>query len=355
MEFAIGENREMKLAIELGRPDPTNLSINVEWVQLAERLGVEMAFSAEAWWSDAVTPLAYLADKTERIKLATGIMQVTARTPAMTAMTALTLHDLTGGRFVLGLGASGPQVVEGLHGVRYKMPLTRLRETVEICRMIFAGEKVRYDGKIFQLPLPDSEGKAIGIQHEPATLPIYLATLGPNALKYTGASANGWLGTSFSPDHPQAHLDYLKAGVDEAGRRFSDIDLCVSVRVEIGDDVEAMIERRKHGVAFNMGGMGSASTNFYNDAFKRAGYEDDARAIQSLWLNGKRDEAAQRVPDAMVTKFQALGTREMVTERLAKYKDVGVTTLKLGLDSAGPIGPKRFELLENIADLVSRL
>lgn len=345
----------MKLAIELGRPDPANLSINVEWVQLAERLGVDMAFSAEAWWSDAVTPLAYLADKTERIKLATGIMQVTARTPAMTAMTALTLHDLTGGRFVLGLGASGPQVVEGLHGVRYKMPLTRLRETVDICRMIFAGEKVRYNGRVFQLPLPDSEGKAIGIQHEPTTLPIYLATLGPNALKYTGESANGWLGTSFSPDHPQAHLDYLKAGADATDRQLSDIDLCVSVRVEIGDNVEAMIEQRKHGVAFNMGGMGSASTNFYNDAFKRAGYEDDARAIQSLWLDGKREEAAKRVPDAMVTEFQALGTREMVTERLEKYKAVGVTTLKLGLDSAGPIGPKRFELLENIVDLVNRL
>lgn len=345
----------MKLAIELGRPEPHNLGLTVEWVQLAERLGVDMAFSAEAWWSDAVTPLAYLADKTERIKLGTGIMQVTARTPAMTAMTALTLHDLSGGRFVLGLGASGPQVVEGLHGVRYKMPLTRLRETVEICRMIFAGEKVRYDGKVFQLPLPNSEGKAIGIAHEPTDIPIYLATLGPNALKFTGAAANGWLGTSFSPDHPAAHMDYLQAGAEESGRPLSEIDLCVSVRVEIGDNVEEMIERRKQGVAFNMGGMGSAETNFYNDAFKRAGYAEDAVAIQSLWIDGKRDAAAQRVPDAMVTEFQALGTREMVRERLRKYRDVGVTTLKLGLDSAGPIGPARFELLENIVDLVESL
>lgn len=345
----------MKLAIELGRPEPANLQLCVEWVQLAERLGIDMAFSAEAWWSDAVTPLAYLADKTERIKLATGIMQVTARTPAMAAMTALTLHDLTNGRFVLGLGASGPQVVEGLHGVRYKMPLTRLRETVEICRMIFAGEKVKYDGKVFQLPLPDSEGKAIGIAHEPAEIPIYLATLGPNALRFTGASANGWLGTSFSPDHPEAHFDYLQAGADDSGRPLKEVDLCVSVRVEIGDDVDEMIAKRKQGVAFNMGGMGSAKTNFYNDAFKRAGYEEDARAIQSLWIAGKRDDAAKRVPDAMVTEFQALGTREMVQERLRKYRDVGVTTIKLGLDSAGPIGPQRYELLENIVDLVEGL
>jgi len=345
----------MKLAIEIGSTQPDTLALTTEWVQLAEKLGVDMAFSAEAWWSDAVTPLAFLADKTEHIKLATGIMQMTARTPAMTAMTALTLHDLTGGRFVLGLGASGPQVVEGLHGVRYTTPLSRLRETVEICRMIFAGEKVRYEGKVFQLPLPDSEGKPIRIAHEPVDIPIYLATLGPNSLRYTGAAANGWLGTSFSPDHPNAHLDYLQAGAESAGRTLQSLDLCVSVRVEIGEDVDAMISRRKKGVAFNMGGMGSEQTNFYNDAFKRAGFEEDAKAIQSLWIAGKREQAAERVPAAMITEFQALGTRDMVQERLRKYRDVGVTTLKLGLDSAGPIGPKRFELLENIVDLVEGL
>ena len=345
----------MKLAIEIGGLEPENLAKTVEWVQIAERLGIDTAFSAEAWWSDAATPLAFLADKTERIKLGTGIMQVTARTPAMAAMTALTLSDLSGGRFILGLGASGPQVVEGLHGVRYTTPLTRLRETVEICRMIFRGEKVSYDGKVFQLPLPDSEGKAIKIAHEPVDIPIYLATLGPNALRYTGAAADGWLGTSFSPDHPSAHMDYLQKGADEAERDLSEVNLCVSVRVEIGDDVEGMIERRKQAVAFNMGGMGSATTNFYNDAFKRAGYEEDARAIQALWLDGKREEAAKRVPDPMVTEFQALGTREMVAERLRKYKAVGINTLKLGLDSAGPIGPARYELLENIVDIVENL
>jgi F420-dependent oxidoreductase-like protein len=273
----------------------------------------------------------------------------------MTAMSALTLHDLTGGRFVLGLGASGPQVVEGLHGVRYHPPLTRLRETVEICRMIFAGEKARYDGKVFQLPLPDSEGKAIRIDHEPVHIPIYLATLGPNSLRYTGEAADGWLGTSFSPDHPDAHMSYLREGAQRGDRSIDELDLCVSVRVEIGDDVEAMIKRRKPAVAFNMGGMGSAETNFYNDAFKRAGYEEDARAIQTLWLDGKRDAAAERVPAAMITEFQAIGTRDMVAQRLRKYRDAGVTTLKLGLDSAGPIGPARYELLENIVDIAKSL
>lgn len=344
----------MKLAIEIGPARADNLALITAWVQHAERLGVSLAFSAEAWWSDAATILSYLAGRTERIGLATGIMQVTARVPAMTAMTALSLHDISGGRFVLGLGASGPQVVEGLHGVAYEAPLARLRETVEICRMVFAGDKVRYDGRVFQLPLPGGEGKAIRIAHDPVDIPIYLATLGPKALEYTGAAANGWLGTSFSPDHPQAHLSYLDAGMTRAGRTRSDLDLCVSVRIELGDNVDEMIERRRKGVAFNMGGMGSATTNFYNDAFCRAGYEADARAIQSLWLAGKRDQAAQRVPDAMITEFQAIGTRDMVRERLQRYRDAGVTTIKLGLDSA-EMGAPRFELLENIVDLVEGL
>lgn len=343
----------MKLAIEIG-PATGDLARLTQWVQHAERLGVSMAFSAEAWWSDAATVLAYLAAQTERIRLATGIMQITARVPAMTAMTALTLHDLSAGRFVLGLGASGPQVVEGLHGIAFDRPLRRMQETVEICRTVFAGERVRYDGKVFKLPLPGGEGKAIRIDHEPVDIPIYLATLGPKALAYTGAAANGWLGTSFSPDHPEAHLPYLLAGAQQSGRSLSELDLCVSVRIEIGENVEDMIERRRSGVAFNMGGMGSATTNFYNDAFCRAGFEEDAKAIQSLWLAGKRDEAAHRVPDAMVTEFQAIGTRDMVRDRLRRYRDAGVTTLKLGLDSAKP-GAARFELLENIVELVEGL
>jgi F420-dependent oxidoreductase-like protein len=340
----------LQLAIEIGRVRPGQLDLMTEWVQHAERVGVAMAFSAEAWWSDAATPLAYLASQTSRIRLATGIMQMTARTPAMAAMTALTLHDMTGGRFALGLGASGPQVVEGLHGVPYTKPLTRLRETVEICRQIFAGQKVEYQGKTIQLPLPDSQGKALRIDHEPAGIPIYLATLGPNALRYTGEAANGWLGTTFSPDHADAHLAFIREGAAKAGRSTRDLDLCVSARVEIGEDVEGMIARRKPAVAFNMGGMGSAETNFYNAAMQRAGFAEDAQAIQALWLDRKREEAAARVPDAMVTEFQILGTPAMVRERLVKYRDAGVTTLKLGLDST-PLGPERFALLEQIADM----
>ena len=343
----------MKIAIEIPALRPDTLKLTVDWVQHAEKLGCSIAFAAEAWWSDSVTPLAYLADKTTSIMLATGIMQTTARTPAMTAMTALTLHDITGGRFVLGLGASGPQVVEGLHGVRYNPALSRLRDTVNICRMIFRGEKVRYEGKAITLPLPNSEGKAIRISHDPIDLPIYLATLGPKSLEYTGEVANGWLGTSFSPDHPEAHLSFIESGALKNGRTLRDIDLCVSARVEIGDDLDAMIDKRRAAVAFNMGGMGSADTNFYNDAFKRAGYAEEASIIQALWLAGKRDEAAKRVPDAMITEFQLLGPKDQVKSRIQRYKEAGVTTLKLGLDGAGPLGRGRFELLEEIVDLVT--
>ena len=343
----------MKIAIEIPALRPDTLKLTVDWVQHAEKLGCSIAFAAEAWWSDSVTPLAYLADKTTCIMLATGIMQTTARTPAMTAMTALTLHDLTRGRFVLGLGASGPQVVEGLHGVKYNPALSRLRDTVNICRMIFRGEKVRYEGKAITLPLPNGEGKAIRISHDPIDLPIYLATLGPNSLEYTGEVANGWLGTSFSPDHPEAHLSFIESGALKNGRTLRDIDLCVSARVEIGDDLDAMIDKRRAAVAFNMGGMGSADTNFYNDAFKRAGYAEEASIIQALWLAGKRDEAAKRVPDAMITEFQLLGPKDQVKSRIQRYKEAGVTTLKLGLDGAGPLGRGRFELLEEIVDLVT--
>lgn len=344
----------MRLAIEIGRMNAANKNWASDWVRHAEGLGVDMAFSSEAWWSDSVTGLGYLAGRTERITLATGIMQVGVRSAAMTAMTALTLHDLSDGRFALGLGASGPQVIEGMHGVSYRKPLTRLRETVEVCRMVFAGEKIRYDGDVLQLPLPGGEGKAIRVDHEPVHIPIYLATLGPNALRYTGAAADGWLGTSFSPNRPGAHFDYLKAGAEQAGRSLDAVDLGVSVRIEIGDDVEGMIAKRKAGVAFNMGGMGSATTNFYNDAFKRAGFAEDALAIQAHWLKGEREAAAARVPDAMVTDFQAIGTREMVRERLALYRDAGVTMLKLGLDAVPP-GPERLAHLEDVVDLVRTL
>ena len=342
----------MNVAIEIPKVTAAELGTLREWVRLGERLGVEMAFAAEAWWSDAVTPLAYLAAHTERIRLGTGIMQVTARTPAMTAMTALTLQDLSGGRFILGLGASGPQVVEGLHGVPFNPALTRLKETVAICRKIFAGEKVIFEGKTLTLPRPGGQGKALRIDHEPASIPIYLATLGPKALAYTGAEADGWLGTSFSPDYPGAHFAHLKAGAQATGRSLQDLDCCVSARVSFGDDLEALLDARRPGVAFTLGAMGSGETNFYGEAFHRAGFEAISREIQGRWRAGDRKGAAALVPDEMITGFQLVGSDEQIKTRLARYRAAGVTTLKLGLDSAGPLGSARFEALERFMALL---
>jgi len=344
----------LRLAVEIGKYLRGGLEDVRLFIQGADALGVDTAWAGESWGQDGPTVLAYLAGQTKRIRLGAGIMQVSARVPAMTAMTALSLNALSEGRFVLGLGVSGPQVVEGLHGTSYRKPLTRLRETVAICRAAFAGERLEHAGDAFTLPLPGGEGKALRLDHEPADIPIYLATLGPRALRYTGEVADGWLGTSFSPDCPDAHLSYLRRGAERAGRSLGEMDIAVSVRVEIGDDVDAMIARRKPAVAFSLGGMGSAATNFYNAAYRRAGFEDAAAAVQALWIAGKRDAAARRVPDAMVMQFQALGTPAMVRARFRKYRDIGVTTLKLGLDGASH-GRPRLELLEKIADLVDGL
>ena len=343
----------MRIAIGVGGYARGDVKGAVELVQAADRLGVDSVWSAEAWGQDAITSLAFLAAKTERIKLGTGIMQISARVPSMTAMTALSLNELSEGRFLLGLGASGPQVVEGLHGVSYAQPLGRLKETVAICRKAFAGEKLVFDGKHFQLPRPGGEGKALRLDHPPAPIPIYLATLGPKALEYTGAAADGWLGTSFSPDYADAHLAYLRKGAEAAGRTLADLDLQAAVAVGIGDDVEAMIDRRRAGVAFQMGAMGSAQTNFYNAAFQRAGFEDDAKAIQKLWIDGKRDAAAARVPDAMITRFQAVGTAAMVRERFERYLAVGINCLNVrveGKDFRSQIGG-----VEQVMDIVKGL
>ncbi len=343
----------MKVAIGVGGYARGDISGAVSFVQEAEKLGVDSVWSAEAWGQDAVTSLAYLAAVTERIRLGTGIMQISARAPSMTAMTALSLQALSNGRFLLGLGASGPQVVEGLHGSAYAAPLTRLKETVDICRMAFRGEKLVYCGQYHELPRPGGEGKALRLDHPPTEIPIYLATLGPKALEYTGRHADGWLGTSFSPNHADAHLAYIRKGAAETGRDLSELDLQVSCSLVIGDNVDEIIAARKPGVAFQMGAMGSAHTNFYNEAFQRAGFADDALAVQRLWLDGQREQAVKRVTDDMVTQFQAVGTADMVRARLRLYKAAGITTLGVRLDGYAP--EDRLAGLEQIMDLVAQL
>ncbi len=323
----------------------------VSYVQEAEKLGVDTVWSAEAWGQDSITPLAYLAAKTERIRLGTGIMQISARVPAMTAMTALTLAALSDDRFILGLGASGPQVVEGLHGRPFKAPLTRLQETVDIIRLAFAGEKLEYHGKYHELPLPGGEGKALRLaQPGNDRIPIYFATLGPKTLEYTGAAADGWLGTSFTPEHAEAHLDHIRRGAEAAGRRLADVDIQVGGTVAFGDDLDALVAPLRQGMAFTLGAMGSPKTNFYNEAYRRGGWADAAADVQRLWVAGKREEAAARVPADMIVQANLLGDEAMIRERIRAYRNAGVTTLRVHPAGAGL--DAQLETLGRVMELV---
>jgi F420-dependent oxidoreductase-like protein len=317
----------------------------------AERLGVDSAWTAEAWGMDAVSPAAFLAARTKSLRIGTGIMQISARTPSMTVMTALSLAALSGDRFLLGLGASGPQVVEGLQGVPFNAPISRMRETIEIVRMGLRGDKLEYQGRFHQLPLPGGEGKALRLSQPPSPdLPIYLATLSPRGLELTGELADGWLGTSFTPENADAHLAHLGAGAAKAGRSLSDLDLCVGGVVGFAADPQPLIDARKPHVAFTLGAMGSPKTNFYNAAYRRGDFEDVAIEVQRLWVAGRREEAAARVPDELVLQTSLLGTDEMVRERIRRYREAGIDTLRL--DPAGSDAAERLDTLARAIDLV---
>ncbi len=327
----------------------------VEFVRQAERLGVDSAWCAEFWAGDAFTPLAYLAACTSTIKLGSGIAQLGARTPAMLAMTAQSLHALSGGRCILGIGTSGPQVMEGWHGVAFDKPVRRTRETIEIIRAITAGERLDYRGEIYELPIPGSEGRAIRSLMPPLHLPIYIASLGPANLRLTGELADGWIGTSFFPETADVFLDPLREGAARAGRDIADLDLTVAVGVEFTDDVEAAGRRHAEGYAFTIGAMGSAGTNFYNHAFERQGYGDDIREVQRLWLAGDKDAARRRVPTAIGLGTNLIGTDDLVRHRLRLYRDAGITTLRANLHGPDADLDRQLGDLERLLDLVRQV
>lgn len=343
----------MKVAIGIGSAYYNGDDWNelVDYTVAADTMGVDYVWSAEAWGMDAVVPLAYLAAKTQHIKLGTGIMQISSRVPPMIAMTAQSLRTVSSNRFVLGLGVSGPQVVEGLHGASFAKPLSRLRECVDIIKLGLASERIAYEGKHYVLPRPGGEGKPIRLSQPPqADLPIYLATLGPKAMEMTGELANGWLGTSFMPEQADIFLEPLLRGLAKSGRTLADIDVQVGGSLEIDDDVERLIEARRPAMAFTLGGMGSAKTNFYNDAFKRAGYAKAAEEVQALWVSGDKEAAIRAVPDEMVLKTNLIGTREMIVERIKAYAAAGVTTLRIS--TSGRNWRERTETLAEATDLI---
>ncbi|HET6703394.1 LLM class flavin-dependent oxidoreductase, partial [Amycolatopsis sp.] len=284
------------------------------------------------WGSDAPSALGYLAARTDRIRLGSGIVQLGTRTPVAIAQAALTLADLSGGRFALGLGPSGPQVIEGLHGVPFAKPLTRMRETVEIIRQAFAGEKISFSGKAFEIPLPGA-ARPMRLSTAPnPDIPIYLATLSPKLLELTGEVADGWLGTSFVPEGADAYFTHLDAGLAKAGRQREDIDVCQGAEVAFADneaELRTLVGSRKKELAFSLGGMGSATTNFYNNAYSRQGWADVAAEVRERWQAGDRDGAAALVTDEMVLGTTLIGTEEMVRERLRVWRAAGIDTVRL--------------------------
>ncbi|MGH8973696.1 MAG: LLM class F420-dependent oxidoreductase [Acidimicrobiia bacterium] len=326
----------------------------VDFVVEAEHLGVDVCWVAEAWGCDAVGPLGYLAARTDRILLGSGILQLGARSAALTAMTALTLARLSGNRFLLGLGASGPQVMEGLHGTPFAHPLGRMRETVEVIRRLCAGDKVTYEGEHIRLPLPGGDGKPLRLNQPPNPgIPIYVAALSPKMLELTGEVADGWLGTAFVPEAAAASLEPLAAGAARAGRTLADLDVCQGAEVAFGDDVAQMAAGRKAGLAFTLGGMGSATANFYNDAYSRQGFGGVAAEVRRLWLEGRRDAAAALVPDDMVLATTLIGPEAMVADRLRAWRDAGVTTVRLY--PAGETLAGRLATLGRALDLVHQV
>ena len=321
----------MKIAVNLTSSVPGDWNSATEFALEAERLGAESIWSGESWGFDAITPLAYLAAGTDRIGLGTGIVQLGSRSPANLAMTAMSMQSLSGERFRLGLGTSGPQVVEGWHGVRFANPIRRTREIIEIVRMVSGGERVSYDGQTYKLPLPDGEGRSIRSSAEPVHVPVYIAALGPRNLELTGELADGWIGGSFIPETAEVFLKHIRAGAEGAGRSLDDLDLQIPLSVEITDDVEEAGIRHARGYGFTFGAMGSLRNNFYKNAFARQGFEEDVNEVQRLWMAGERDKARDRVPVELALKANLIGTPDMIRERMRLYADAGINTLRVGI------------------------
>jgi F420-dependent oxidoreductase-like protein len=327
----------------------------VDYVTEAEKLGLDICWVAEAWGSEAPSPLGYLAAKTERMLLGSGIIQLGTRTPMAIARAAITLSQISQGRFLLGLGPSGPQVIEGLHGVPFARPLVRMRETVEIVREAAAGGKVSYSGQEFRIPLPGAEAKPMRLsmraEHD---IPVYLATLSPKMLHLTGEIADGWLGTSFVPEGAkEAYFDHLDQGLAAAGRARADLDICQGAEVAFADDedaLSAMVAGRKKELAFSLGGMGSATTNFYNNAYSRQGWAEVAAEVRTRWQAGDRDGAAGLVTDEMVLATTLIGTESMVGQRLRVWRDAGADTVRFY--PAGETLDARLTTLGRAIDLV---
>jgi F420-dependent oxidoreductase-like protein len=327
----------MRLGLMIGYSGRT-VQLPLEMVQEADQLGYFAVWTAEAYGSDAITPLAWLGAQTQNIHLGTAIMQMPGRTPANTAMTAMTLDQLSGGRMLLGLGLSGPQVVEGWHGQSYSKPLTRSREYIGIVRAIFKREApLTYDGKLYQIPYQGDDKTGLGkplksILHGRADLPIYLAAIGPKNVQLTAEIADGWLPIFFSPDaYNLAYKEPIEAGFAKAGddKSLENFDIAPSVSVVLEDDLEMARNQVKPMLALYIGGMGAKGKNFYYDLACRYGYEAAADSIQTHYLAGNVGEAMMAVPDELVDEVSLCGSKGRIKDRLQRWQDSPITTLNI--------------------------
>jgi len=331
------------------------IELPMDIIREADKLGVYAVWTAEAYGSDAVTPLAWIGAQTERIHLGTAIMQMPARTPANTAMTAMTLDQLSGGRFLLGLGLSGPQVVEGWHGVAYGKPLAKSREYIEIVRDIFKREMpLVHNGEYYQIPYQGTDATGLGkplksILHGRADMPIYLAAIGPKNVQLCAEIADGWLPIFFSPEHyDSVYKPQIEAGFAAANKTLTptplpqdegqvkrkslvNFDISPTVQVMMDDNLEACWNTLKPGLALYIGGMGAKGRNFYNDLAVRYGFEEAATTIQELYLSGDKAGAVSAIPNELVDAVALCGSKARIKDRLALWRNSPVTTLNLGL------------------------
>ncbi len=322
-------------------------------VRAAEELGYDSVWTAEAYGSDAATILAWLAGQTSKVKLGSAVFQIPGRSAAMTAMTAATIDQLSGGRMILGLGTSGPQVSEGWHGQRFGRQLQRTREYFDVVRMALRRERLVYAGETLQLPLPDGPGKPLKLTIAPVQeqIPLYLAAIGPRNTALAGEIADGWLPTFFSPEHVGTFRTRLLKGAAKAGRTLDGFEITPQVSVHISDDLETARNFMRPALALYVGGMGSRKQNFYNALVREYGFEDAAAEVQDLYLDGKREEAMSAIPDELIDLVSLVGPKDMVADRLAAYRDAGVGTLLVS-----PLGYTReqqFEQLRTLAEMAA--
>jgi F420-dependent oxidoreductase-like protein len=345
----------MKLSTQLSYAG--GFKAGVDQVVELEKAGLDMVWVAEAYSFDAVSSMGYLAARTSTVEIAAGILPIYTRTPTLIAMTAAGIDALSDGRCVLGLGASGPQVIEGFHGLTYDKPLGRTREIIDICRQVWRRERVEHDGASYHIPLPEGQGTGLGkplklINHPVRSeIPIYVASLGPKNVEMTAEKADGWLPLFYLPEKAKDVWGAdLAAGAAKRDAALGPLEVVAGGLLSVGDGAEAVRDFSRPMTALYVGGMGAKGRNFYNDLVKRYGYEQEAEQIQDLYLDGKKDEAAKLVPDDLLEATTLCGPEGYVRERLAAFKESGVTVLNVT-----PVGPDPVKLIEQVKGWIEDL